>query len=649
MKDPFILQDGDISGGALSDGLSRRWVENTAPIASTGEIEYLKPSLKRIRMRFGFIIFSTLLFLLLGRSAQLQVIETKEYRAAAEKNRLRLVRIAAPRGGIQDRNGIALTSNIPRFALVLNPLDLPKESFKREEVLRRISELLDIPLDELRANAAILRLPIAPITLKSNLALEQVYPLLITLQDISGVSIETASVRQYTGGDSFSHILGYLGKIDESQKNNYMARGYSLNAQIGKSGIEAAFEDVLSGVDGRKYVEVDAKGQIQKVVALKDASPGTTVKLTIDAELQQKATDILAAALKGLHKTRGAVVIMNPASGDILALVSLPAFDNNIFNGDAKMKEKLQEVFNNPDHPLFPRAISGTYPSGSTIKLAIAASALQEGVITRATSFISTGGLRIGQWFFPDWKTGGHGITNVTRAIAESINTFFYIIGGGYNDFSGLGITRLTQYLREFGFGAPTGIEVGGEAPGLVPTPDWKTENRNEQWYIGDTYHLAIGQGDFLVTPLQIARMTAYFASSGKWTVPHLSMNHESPHHPAKAGGTGQAGIRNQENINPGIDLQNIETVRQGMREAVFYGSARALQTLPITSAGKTGTAQWSDNKSPHAWFTGFAPYENPQITITVLVEEGGEGSAVALPVAKEIMRWWFTRDLTAK
>ena len=207
----------------------------------------------------------------------------------------------------------------------------------------------------------------------------------------------------------------------------------------------------------------------------------------------------------------------------------------------------------------------------------------------------------------------------------------------------------MTQYLREFGFGAPTGIEVGGEAPGLVPTPDWKTENRNEQWYIGDTYHLAIGQGDFLVTPLQIARMTAYFASSGKWTVPHLSMNHESPHHPAKAGGTGQAGIRNQENINPGIDLQNIETVRQGMREAVFYGSARALQTLPITSAGKTGTAQWSDNKSPHAWFTGFAPYENPQITITVLVEEGGEGSAVALPVAKEIMRWWFTRDLTAK
>src|SRR3989344_273421 len=522
MKDPFILQDGDISGGALSDGLSRRWVENTAPIASTGAIEYLKPSLKRIRMRFGFIIFSTLLFLLLGRSAQLQVIETKEYRAAAEKNRLRLVRIAAPRGGIQDRNGIALTSNIPRFALVLNPLDLPKESFKREEVLRRISELFDIPLDELRANAAILRLPIAPITLKSNLALEQVYPLLITLQDISGVSIETASVRQYTGGDSFSHILGYLGKIDESQKNNYMARGYSLNAQIGKSGIEAAFEDVLSGVDGRKYVEVDAKGQIQKVVALKDASPGTTVKLTLDAELQQKATDILAAALKGLHKTRGAVVIMNPASGDILALASFPAFDNNIFNGDAKMKEKLQEVFNNPDHPLFPRAISGTYPSGSTIKLAIAASALQEGVITRATSFISTGGLRIGQWFFPDWKTGGHGITNVTRAIAESINTFFYIIGGGYNDFSGLGITRLTQYLREFGFGAPTGIEVGGEAPGLVPTPDWKTENRNEQWYIGDTYHLAIGQGDFLVTPLQLVYAFSALANGGTLYRPFL-------------------------------------------------------------------------------------------------------------------------------
>lgn len=633
MNNPFVIHEDSIEDRALKDTPKRQWVETTQPVPSR-EIEYLKAAMKNTRLRVVFILSLVILFAFSGRSAQLQVISGKEYRVAAETNRVRIIRIPAPRGAIVDRNGVALTANIPRFRVVLNPLDVPKDPQKRTEAIERISKIVNIPADELASALRIVRLPISPFLLKDALTLEEVYPLLIAVQDIPGVAVEPISLRSYTKGEDFSHILGYLGKISEPDKNFYISSGYSLDDVVGKSGLELAYEESLHGRDGKKYLEVDAKGQTQKVIAESEAIAGRTLVLGLDAELQQETARALKEQLIQLSKRRGVAIVLDPKSGEIRAMVSLPSFDNNILNTPRQDPEALKSIFGNPDRPLFPRAFAGTYPSGSSIKPAIAASALQEKIITANSSYLSVGGLRIGQWFFPDWKAGGHGSANVTRAIAESINTFFYIIGGGYDNYQGLGIDRLAKYLSAFGFGSTTGLELRGEASGLVPTPQWKQEHKSEQWYIGDTYHLSIGQGDFLVTPLQIARMTAYFASGGIWTQPHLVARENVIENPADG---------------PQIEQGHINTVRQGMREAVLYGSARSLLSLPISSAGKTGTAQWSDVYDTHAWFTGFAPYDRPEVVVTILIEEGGEGSSAALPVAKNIIRWWYENRVIPK
>ncbi len=286
--------------------------------------------------------------------------------------------------------------------------------------------------------------------------------------------------------------------------------------------------------------------------------------------------------------------------------------------------------------PLFNRSISGEYPSGSTVKIVVATAALEEKVISENTTVVSTGGLHIGAWTFPDWKPGGHGVVDVRKAIANSVNTFFYYVGGGYNDFVGLGVDRLEKYFKLFGLNEKTGIDLAGERAGFVPSAAWKKEVKGETWYIGDTYHLAIGQGDLTVTPLQVANYTAAVANGGTLYSPRL----------VKA----ILDDKNQliKEVSTKIirsnlaDPNNLRIVREGMRETVTAGSARSLQTVPVPVAGKTGTAQWSSKKYPHAWFAGFAPYDNPQIAIVVLVEEGREGSSVATPIAKEILTWYF-------
>jgi len=270
----------------------------------------------------------------------------------------------------------------------------------------------------------------------------------------------------------------------------------------------------------------------------------------------------------------------------------------------------------------------------------LAAAALEEGIINENTSFISTGGLRIGEWFFPDWKVGGHGVTNVRKAIAESVNTFFYYIGGGYGDFVGLGIDRMVRYEKIFGLGKQTGIDIIGEAKGFLPTKDWKETIKGERWYVGDTYHAAIGQGDITVTPLQVANYTAVFANGGLLYRPHFirqvlssddKIIRQVDHKPIKS------------NV---VSSENIKIVREGMRQTVAAGSARSLASAPVAVAGKTGTAQWSSNKPNHAWFTGFAPYDKPQIVITILIEQGGEGSSVAVPIAREVLEWYFSNKV---
>lgn len=338
--------------------------------------------------------------------------------------------------------------------------------------------------------------------------------------------------------------------------------------------------------------------------------------------------------LKDYGKERASAVALDPRDGSIIALVSIPSFDNNDFSGGIDAKTYASYI-SNQNQPLFNRAIAGAYPSGSTIKPLIAAAALQEGVITPNSSVLSVGGISVGPWFFPDWQAGGHGITNVRRSIAWSVNTFYYYVGGGYGDFRGMGVEKLVEYFKKFKLGTPYGIDIPGENSGFVPTRDWKKNTLGESWYIGDTYNLSIGQGHLLVTPLQIANITAAIANGGTLYKPKLVRTISNPEE--KTTHAVEKEIL-AENI---IDRTHMETVQQGMRDCVVYGSCRRLARLPIATAGKTGTAQWNQNKSDHAWYTSYAPFEDPEIVLTIMVEEGVAGSTIGTPVAEEFYAWW--------
>jgi len=318
-------------------------------------------------------------------------------------------------------------------------------------------------------------------------------------------------------------------------------------------------------------------------------------------------------------------------------MISYPSYDNNIFiQGN---DSEYQELSQNIDKPFIFRALAGEYPPGSIIKPLLAIAGLSEGIITSKTNIFSSGGIRIGQWFFPDWKEGGHGNTNVVKALAESVNTFFYYLGGGFNDFKGLGQGKIRKYLSTFGLTRKTGIDLPGEKDGFIATPEWKREYKNEPWYIGDTYHLSIGQGDVLVTPLQVTNYTMLLANNGTLFVPHIVKAFRDP-----VDNT----IKNKSLQIVSKDLFNLEDsilVKEGMRAAVTQGSARYLNDSVVEVAGKTGTAQVGGDKPPHAWFIGFAPYDNPKIVLTILIENGGEGSTIAVPAAKEIISFLFAKN----
>ncbi|HTW96064.1 MAG TPA: penicillin-binding protein 2, partial [Candidatus Methylomirabilis sp.] len=604
------------------------------------------------RLKYFFILAVVFGGILVGRVAWLQVWKGEYYSALAENNSVRVQPIEAKRGIIYDRTGKPLVRNAANFLLYLLPADLPRDEKEKGEVLEKAGELI-FPADPAKKDELINGLKdklnalppgspelSRPIFMADNLPYDQAMLFYLESDALPGVELSTKDRREYlTGGIlSLSHVLGYTGKVSESDLEKY-GNGYSLIDYIGKAGVENSWEATLKGVSGAKEIEVDALGNAKKVISEQPAVDGSDLELSLDYDLQKKSEQFLTARLKAAKiDNKAAVVVMDPNNGEILTLISLPAYDNTIF-ARGITAEEYNQLVNSPDNPLFNRAISGEYPSGSTVKMVIAAAALQEKVISEHTTVNSTGGLRVNQWFFPDWLAGGHGITDVRKALAWSVNTFFYTIGGGYQNFVGLGVDRLDKYLLLFGLGMETGIDLPNESPGFVPSKAWKEQVRKESWYIGDTYHLSIGQGDLLVTPLQDANWTAVFANHGTLYQPRvvkaiLTNNDQTV--------TPVAPKIIRQNM---VDAYNIEVVRQGMRQAVTAGSAAKLQSLPVQAAAKTGTAQWGTDKTPHAWFTAFAPYKNPEIVVTVLVEEGKEGSQIALNVAQDIMQYYFTRE----
>ncbi len=640
--DPFLIQPGNNKDKKLKLGYRLNWTEQIFA-QNSQDFELIGKNFNSSLLPKLALLFFFFLSMLIARSAWLQIVKGEYYYDLAEGNRIRIVRVEAKRGVIYDRNRQPLVRNAPNFLMYFVPSDLPSEPAEQGKIIETVSKILETSADNIyellsRVKPGSLD-SYQPLFIADNIPYDNAMKLYLISSEMPGVILTTKSRRDYLfSAQSLSHIIGYTGKINEQELAKF-GQEYSLIDYLGKMGIENFWENELKGVNGKKQIEVDALGKEKKVINQEKAQDGHDLVLSIDSAAQNKLEEIIAVQLDKLNLTKAVAIVINPQNGEIIAQVNLPTFNSNSFSIGMSVKD-FQALIENQDKPLFNRAINGEYPSGSTIKPVIAVAGLEDGIINENTSIPSNGGIRIGQWFFPDWKAGGHGQTNVSKAIAESVNTFFYYIGGGYNNFRGLGIERIENYAKLFGLGSQLGVDMPGEAKGFVPSAKWKEEIKKEAWYIGDTYHVSIGQGDLLVTPLQVANFTAFFANGGTLFRPHIVKDILDANGNKINLGQGDYIIKKDF-----IKKQNIDIVRQGMRQTVTSGSARSLLNLSVAVAGKTGTAQWSSKKANHAWFTGFAPFDQPRIAITVLIEEGEEGSSNAVPVAGEFIDWYFNQD----
>jgi len=607
--------------------------------AQTGEISQQR-WLKTLLILFFLTITA--------RMAYLQGVQGKTYREFAENNRLRSQVILAPRGLIKDREGQILARNVASFNLVAVPFDMDKQNLTLQ--LQGLSLL--VKFDRVAAEKKILTANPAstdPVIVKQDITLEESILFETRASEFIGFSVQKIPVRDYIFPESLFHVLGYAGLVTAEDLSVLDRNLYSNIDFIGKAGIEQMYENYLRGENGSTKIEVDAKGNLLSKLGTEEPESGDTLVLNLDMDLQALLYTLLKDQPAG--KRRVAAVAMNPKTGEVLSLLSLPGLDGAKFMRGFS-NEEYQKVLSDPSLPLFNRALQGTYPPGSTVKPMVAAAALQEGVIDKQTKYEDTGVLVIPNQYDPSidynfygWKREGLGIVDVKQAIAKSSDIFFYIVSGGYDKLGlpGLGIDKLSEYYRKFNLGNVTGIDLPGEKQGLVPDPAWKKENFKDdpilsRWYLGDTYHAGIGQGDLLATPLQVAFWTATIANRGIGMQPQVLNK-------ILKQGSGQVIFEQkpQPLFERFIDLKNIRLVQEGMRETVLSGSGRLLNTLPISAAGKTGTSQFdgSDPKKTHAWFTAYAPFEDPEIVITVLVEAGGEGSSVSVPVVKEALKWW--------
>ncbi|MBI4257182.1 penicillin-binding protein 2 [Candidatus Uhrbacteria bacterium] len=632
-----LQQDGRFGflGGEMADTNLEQFLAGTSQKSGRGPVP-LTTSIHPTRLRLGLILVLSTVFVFMGRSVDLQILQGEHYRVLSNDNRERVELLVPSRGLVFDRTGESLAWNEPAFVLTMTAADLPQDMSIRTDLFTTVATLIGaLPTDLDLLLSQYSSRPYDPIPIADDLPYESAIRLAIEVSDLPGFSLTTRTKRVYTSSvSSMAHVLGYTGSLNEADFQTHEGEGYRLIDSIGKVGIEQQYESMLRGVPGKLVYEVDAFGQKLSILSKEEPVLGSNVTLSIDLKFQKYIETQLQATFDRLGASRGSVVALDPHTGAVHALVSLPTYDVNEFSEGISTK-RYDALVEDEDQPLFFRGISGEFPSGSTFKPVVAYAALAQGIVNEHTSFVSTGGLRIGEWFFPDWKSGGHGVTDVRKAISESVNTYFYIIGGGFDEVTGLGVDRMVDYARRFGFGSTTGIDLPSEAEGFLPSKQWKQDVKGERWYVGDTYHLAIGQGDFLTTPLQMAVATSVIANGGEKVTPYV------------VGAADGFGIDLLEHHSPtqieGLDREALSIVRQGMRQTVTQGSARSLKALTQAVAGKTGTAQTPGDRPYHSWFTGFAPYDNPTIALVVLIEEGGESNDAAVPLARQIFDWWFT------
>jgi len=628
------------------------------------------------QLRSRYLILQALLVLVLAAIAMrlwdIQIVSADQYKRSATQNRTRLVAIPAQRGIVYDRYGHLLVRNVPSFAVSIVPAALPDDEGERRRVLERVSELTGVPVSNEDPRAEHLGSieqqladralgPYTPVRVARKVDRQAAFILKEEHLTLPGVLVEVDPLRAYTEGQLLAHVLGYVGHIPREALEDYLSDSeadYAPSDLVGLTGIELTQEKLLRGVKGQKHIEVDAFEREVNVLAVREPIPGYNLWLTIDTKLQEVATRALREGMRKAGSDVGVLVAIDPRTGEVLAMVSLPSYDDNLFSGGISW-EDYAALSDDPALPLVNHAISSVYPPGSTFKVVTGAAALAEGVVDTRTQITCQGKLYIPNKYFPDdptkaqpfrcWASWGHGPLNIYSAIAQSCNIYFGVVAGGYGSFEGLGMDRLEEYARAFGFGAPTRIDLPGESSGLIPNDRWKRQNYGEVWTTGDTFNAAIGQGYVLVTPLQLLDATAAVANGGTLYRPQLV------YRVADIDGNVIKSFVPEPLTRLDIADEHLAAIRLGMYQAVEWGTATGARIAGVSVAGKTGSAEFAifdeegnlvvdeEGYAPtHAWFTAFAPYEEPEIAMVVLLEAGGEGSQAAVPVAAEVLRHYF-------
>lgn len=539
-----------------------------------------------------------------------QVVKFNYYNRLSRNNSIRLIPIDGPRGIIFDRNGKVLTSNRLSFdiAIIYNELrDRGKLAGLLVDVLKFSRQ------DVINALKKSGEKPYVPVTIAQDIGIPRALVLEEATIDTPGLVVQTKSKRSYRYDYAGAHVLGYLGEITEGELEDLKDYGYRSGDLLGRDGLEKYYEVYLRGVDGGTQIEVDSHGRQTRVLGVKEPSGGQDIYLTIDIELQ-KACDRL------LGERSGAIVVMDPRNGEILALASHPSYDPNIFINKEDSYERSVLMNDERGRPMSDRALSGQYQPGSVFKIVTSSAALETRAIDLNTKFTCGGSYSTGHAYFNCWKERGHGPQNITDGIMNSCNVFFY------NAAHRTGVDAIEAYARQFGFGRPTGIDLPDEAKGIVPGKAWKRAFAKDKWYEGDTLNYAIGEGYLLVTPIQVVNMTAVIANGG-----YLE-------HPFVVKKIGSMDIFPGGRKSLSIKKDTIQTIREGMFRAVNSegGTGRRARVEGLAVAGKTGTAETGLGRT-HAWFTGFAPYGDPKICIVVFLEHGGKGGLTAAEMARGV------------
>jgi penicillin-binding protein 2 len=579
-------------------------------------------------------LFTLVFFLLILYFWNLQVLQHSRYQKLADNNRIRLVEMPATRGIITDRNGVILADSSPEYSIALVPEDMDED---RENQIRKMAQLLgrdaEVALVFFERSSA--QGPYRAVRIFDQLTDREVAFFEAEQELFPGSHLVAVPRRYYPRGEIAAHILGYVGEISRAQLDAGKYPGARKGDTVGKYALELAYDGLLRGRDGGRQVEVDARGREINILGATEAVPGANLSLTLDLRLQE-------ALEKELADKRGAGVILDAATGEVLAIVSKPAFDPNEFSLRIT-DERWNEIIHDPGHPLQSRAVQGVYPPGSTFKVVTAIAALMEGSMDPDEHLFCSGGYSYGRRVYRDWKWGGHGKVDLQRAVVESCDVYFYQAG------ERTGIDALARWASVLGLGRKTGIDIPGEGVGLVPSPDWKVNARGEIWFPGETLSAAIGQGYVLVTPLQLASLYATVARRGVHMDPFI--------------------VSRSEDVN-GFELYRRDptVIRESEVPARVWdrivaalegvvtddqGTGRVARIAGIPVAGKTGTAQvvrlqesgsGDEEDIPyelrdHGWFAAFAPVQRPRIAAAVVVEHGGHGSSSAAPIVARIMK----------